>query len=119
MPRSVKRKDFHLEESSVVTVGTTIDLINLRTDLAHCFVGIQFFADAAGTIPAVPGAGTVTVTIETINNENVFESVPDNVITASAGHTVTYDANTLSVKLVPAGITTATHMKAVWTAHRT
>ncbi len=118
MGRRIKQPDFELVESDVVTVGTTITVPGLRADFPHCFLGVQFFSDAAGKVPAVPGAGTVVVTVETINSEGIFEAVPDNTIDATAPHTVSWDANSAKVKLVPAGITTATHWKAVWTANR-
>lgn len=116
--RRIQQPDFELVESAVVTVATTIEIAGLRCDFPHCFVGVQFFDSADGDTPATPGAGTITVTAETINSEGVFEAVPDNVITAAARHTVTYDANATKVKLVPNGVTTATHYKAVWTGNR-
>jgi len=116
--RRIKQPDFELVESDAVTVATTIDLIGLRADFPHCFVGVQFFADAAGATPATPGAGTAVVTLETINSEGIFEAPPSNTIDATAPHTVNWDANTSKVKVVPSGITTATHWKAVWTANR-
>ena len=113
-----KNKDFKLIESVVVEVGDTIDITGLAADYPHNFLGVQFFSDAAGLVPATPGAGTGTITIETINNENVFEAIPDSVIDATLPTTVSWDANTKSFRVVPAGITTATHWKAVWTGNR-
>lgn len=114
-----KNKDFTLVESEVVAVADTIDLTGLAADYPHNFLGVQFFADAAGETPVTPGAGTAVVTVETINNENVFEAIPDSTIDATAPTTVSWDANSKSVKIVPTGITTATHWKAVWTGNRT
>ncbi len=114
-----KNKDFALVESVVVAVADTIDLTGLDSDFPHNFLGVQFFSDAAGLVPVTPGAGSGVVTVETINNENVFESIPDSTIDATAPSTVSWDANSKSVRIVPAGITTATHWKAVWTGNRT
>ncbi len=102
--------------SVIVTVATTIDIVG-REDFPHNFLGIQFFSDANGT-PATAGAGTGTVTVETINNEGVFEAPPSNVITAATPTTVSWDGNTKAIKIVPAGITTATHWRAVYTSNR-
>lgn len=114
-----QNKDFELVESAVVPVGTTIDLTGLAADFPHNFLGVQFFADAGGTTPATPGAGTAVITVETINNESTFETIPDSTITAATPTTVSWDANSKSVRIVPAGITIATHWKAVWTGNRT
>lgn len=114
---TIAQPSFELRESSIVAVAATINL-PIKDDFAHNFVGVQFFADAAGLTPVTPGAGTVTITVETINNLSVFEAPPDNVIDATAPVTVTWDANTRQVKAVPTGITTATHYKLVWTGNR-
>lgn len=116
-PPALTQPDFELRESSIVTVGTTINL-PIKDEFPHNFVGVQFFADAAGLTPATPGAGTVTITVETVNGLSVFEAVPSNVIDGTAITTVSWDANTRQVKAVPAGITTATHYKLVWTGNR-
>ena len=113
------KRGYRKRTSNVEVVADTIIIDGISPEVAHCFVGAQFFSDAGGTTPVTPGAGTVTVTVETVNSEGAFETVPDNVLTASATHTATWDANTLRVKLVPLGITVATHWKAVWTGNVT
>lgn len=105
--------------SAVVTVATTIELNNLFASNPHCFAGVEFFADAAGLIPATPGAGTITVTVGTANNGPLFEPAPDNVIDATAPTTVSWDGSTKSVKAVPSGVTTATHYRLLVTQHKT
>ena len=110
--------DFELRESAIVAVGVTINL-PISDEFPHNFVGVQFFADAAGLTPATPGAGTVAITVETVNSLGVFEAIPDSTITGATPTTVSWDANTRQVKAVPAGITTATHYKLVWTGNRT
>ncbi len=116
--RDVEQPGFKLSYSAIVVVGDTIDLDGLRADYPHCFVGVQFFADAEGAAPAVPGAGTVLVTVATVNTTPSFEVVPNNTITAPTPTTVPWDGNTAAVKLVPTGITTATHWRAVVTQNR-
>lgn len=114
----VKKGDMRVFESDVEAVADTIILDGLTEEMPHCFIGVQFFSDAGGTTPATPGAGTVAVTVETLNNEPVFEAVPDSPIDATAPTTLSWAANTKRVRLVPTGITTATHWKAVWTGNR-
>lgn len=118
MGSSPQFKDFRVERSDIVAVGATIDLAGAAANLAHNFVGVQFFADANGAAFATPGAGTVTITVSTVNNEPAFEAPPDNVISATAPTTVSYDASTRVVRAVPSGITTATHYRMVWTGYR-
>ncbi len=116
-PDNNLNRGYRKVESDVEAVADTIIITGVPPEAVHGFVGVQFFDSAAGDTPATPGAGTVTVTVETVNSEGVFEAAPDNVIDATARHTVTYDANTLRVQLVPAGLTVATHWKAVWTGN--
>ena len=118
MARIIENLDFTLLESDVVTVGTTITLDNIDTIKPHVFAGLQFFADAQGTIPATPGAGTVTIDVKTLNNGE-FEAPPNPIIDATAQTTVDWGANTTEVRATPAGITVATHMKLVVTCNKT
>lgn len=103
-------------ESDVVAVGETIELDGLDMGRPHCFVGAQFFSDAAGTTPAVPTAGTVTISVKTFNTQ-VYEPVADPVITASAPTTRSWSGNSIAVKAVPADIDVATHYKIVATCN--
>lgn len=105
--------------SAIVPVADTIDLADLFASNPHCFAGVEFFADAQGAAPATPGAGTVTITIGTVNNGPLFEAAPDNVIDATAPTTVTWDGSTKAVRAVPAGVTTATHYRLIVTQHKT
>lgn len=109
---------FNSYTSDVVVVADTINIEGLQASYPHCFVGVQFFADAAGAASATPGAGTVAVTVETLNSVGIFEAVPDNTIDATAPHTVSWDANTTKVRLTPTGLTTATHWRAVVTINK-
>ncbi len=102
-------------ESEVVAVGTIITLSELDITKLRCFAGVQFFSDAEGTIPAIPSAGTVQIEIQTINTMPVFELAFDHVIIASAPTTVTWAANTQSVRATPTGVTGVTHYKLVVT----
>lgn len=105
--------------SAIVTVATTITLDEIEPGKPHCFAGAQFFANAGGTTPATPGAGTIDVTIKTVNTDPVFETIPASVITAAVPTTVSWAANALAVKAVPSGVTTATHWRIVVTCNET
>lgn len=117
--RRIEQPGFELIESAIVTVATTIDIDGLQANLPHCFVGAQFFDSIDGDTPTTPGAGSVEVTVKTVNNEPNYEEVPGNTIDATAPDTVSWAANSKAVKLVPTGITTATHWRAVVTQNRT
>jgi len=110
---------FALIESPIVTVGTTIDLEGIDAVKPHVFAAVQFFADALGATPATPGAGTVTITVETVNNTPILESPPEAVIDATDLTTVDWGANTKRVIATPAGITVATHYRLIVTCNET
>ena len=118
-PDDTLKRKYRRIESDVEVVADTIIINGLTEEALHNFVGVRFFSDAGGTTPATPGAGTVAVAIETVNNEDVFEPpLPDTgAIDATAPEVVRWDANTKRVQLIPTGITTATHWKAVWTGN--
>lgn len=107
-PRSTK-------ESAISTVATTITLTldDVAAGKSHCFAGVRFFADSSGSTPATPGAGTVTITVETSPTAPVFEAVPSNVITAATPTTVNWGAPTKRVRATPDSITVATHYQLV------
>lgn len=109
---------FTKSESDVFAVGDTITLGGIETANPHCFAGVQFFADASGAMPVTPGAGTVAITVETINNEGIFEAITDPAITATSPTTVDWAANTTRVRATPSGVTVATHYKLVVTTNR-
>ena len=110
-------KTYRRMESDVELVADTIILEGVQADAVHNFIGVLFFSDAAGTTPVVPGAGTVDITVETVNNAGTFEAIPDTPLTAATPETLSWNGNTKSVKAIPAGITTATHYKVVWTGN--
>ncbi len=117
--RSTDLVGFVLIISPIVTVATPMDLEALHTGKPHCFIGVQFFNDALGVTPATPTAGTVVVTIRTINTTPNFEAPPSPTIDATAPKTVTWAANTLSALTTPSGIVGATHYRSVVTCNET
>ena len=112
-------KTFTLIQSGIVAVASTIDLDGIDASKPHCFAGLQFFADAQGSAPAIPGAGTVSIDILTLNTTPVFEDPPGNIINATALGTISWAANTLNVRATPTGITVATHYRLVVTCNET
>jgi len=78
------------------------------TALPHVFIGVVF-TDNDG-VAATPGAGTFTVTVETLNNPGVFQSIENGTtIDATAAlTTLSVAANITRVRVALTGITTAT-----------
>lgn len=94
--------------SVIVPVATTITLGDdgyLDASIPHCFLGVEMFADAAGTTPATATGGTFTVAVKTLVSPQVAESVPSPVIDAANLSTTSWAANTSEVVVTPAGIT--------------
>jgi hypothetical protein len=82
-----------------------IDLINFP----HVTVSFSYFRAAAATTPAVPGAGTVTVTGR-VNGSQAYSAFADGTVDATdVGDSASRAAPLNNVKATPAGITTATH----------
>ncbi len=114
----VENGPFTLYESSVIAIDSVVTLENLDTTKPHCFIGVQFFSDSDGLIPAVPTIGTVFIQVKTLNTQ-VFEDPPANIIEASAITTVSWAANTVSVRATPSGVDVATYYKVVVTCNET
>ena len=112
-------KTFTLIESDIVTIGSVINLGNIDTSKAHCFVGAKFFANADGDVQAIPDAGTITIEVETLNTSPVLEEIPDAIINAAAPCTRSWAANTRRVVATPDGITVASHYRIVVTCNET
>jgi len=103
-------------------VNTTVTTVYLNNDLRmnlrpHCMIGVRF-TDSAGAT-ATPGAGTYTVTVETMNNPGVFQSIENGTTvdaTAALG-TLDFLGNATRVRVVSTGITTATHFDITLTSN--
>lgn len=118
MSRKIEQPEFTFLESDIFLVDAVITSDAPDATQPHCFAGCQFFSDAAGT-PAVPTAGTVAISIETVNTQPIFEDIPANVIDATAPLTLSWAANTKRVRATPTGIVGATHYRLVVTANKT
>ena len=114
----VRTSDAQLFEeavSSAILIANTVVLTNpVSNNLSHCFVSVQFF-DVSGD-PATPTAGTVAITVKTLNSEK-FEAVSGSPITASAPVTLNFAANVSEIQAVPTGLDVANNYKLFVTAN--
>lgn len=114
--RRGENKFVSVHESAVTAIGANIELDGIDMMRPHCFAGVQFFSDAAGTTPAVPTVGSVVIKVKTLNTQ-LFEQLVDGTITAAAPASVSWAANTTAVKAEPTGVDVATHYKLVVTCN--
>lgn len=105
--------------SAIVTVGTEIVLDGIDSSKTHCFIGTQYFDDAAGTMVASPTGGKVTLAVETVNSAPVFEPFTGDIIAPAAIFTASVAANVNRVKATPLTISGATHWRIVVTCNDT
>ncbi len=102
----------------ILTEGVTAGFV--ISGFTHIFLGVRFFDAADGAI-VTPGAGTMTISVQTINTlalEAVWESPTTNTIAAATPTTIDWAANTHAVKVAQASVTTATHWRVAITANR-
>lgn len=109
------------EGNAVGSTFTSVvgDLFNKGiTELAHVFIGVTFTDDDG--VAATPGAGSYTVTVETINNPGVFQSITNGttVSATAAATTLSVAANIIRIRVAPTDITTATKFNVRVTANR-
>ena len=106
-------------KSQLVNTTITTDYLNVEgiTMNPHVFVGVTF-TDSNGAA-VTPGAGTYTVTAETLNNPGVFQTlVNGSTIDATAAlTTLSAGANITRFRVVSASITTATLLNIKITAN--
>ena len=107
-----------IRESSIPlpAIGAS-DELPVDSTKPHCFVGVQFFDDDQGATPATPSAGTVTISVKTLNSTPVPQSPDPDVIMADAPEDISFDGNADRVKAQPAGIIGASFYKLVVTCN--
>lgn len=99
--------------SAIEAVGNPISLSGLSKVHPHTFVTFEFFGSDDQDDPAVPSAGTLTVTVR-LSERAGYEGFTDNVLTLTgATRTVSVAAPVDSILCTPAAIATATHYRAV------
>ncbi len=106
-------------ESPIAAIAAVITISGMDITRPHCFVGVRFFADSGGAAEAVPTAGTVTISVQTMNTSPRFELIPISVIQALTPETLSWAANTLQVRATPSDVTVATHYRIVVTCNET
>lgn len=93
-------------QSDVVGKADTITLgPRLISASPHCFLGVEMFADAAGTTPATATAGTFTVAVLSTASPQKTEAPVGAAISAASLTQVDWQTNTDTVTVTPAGIT--------------
>jgi hypothetical protein len=94
--------EYNLNDQLVNTTVTTPVMQGELTMCPHVFIGVTF--------NATPGAGTYTVTAETLGNPGVFQSLQNgtSVDATAAASTLSCAANVTRFRVVTTGITTAT-----------
>ncbi len=101
----------------ILTEGTTAGFV--ISGYTHIFLGVEFL-DASDAV-VTPGAGTMTISVQTINTlalEAVWESPTTATITAATPTTIDWAANTHAIKVAQASVTTATQWRVRITANR-
>ena len=88
-------------------VGDTLEIeVGQYWPFSHWFAGVDYFDDADLTTPAIPGAGTIAVTVE-----SVLTDIPSTVATIDATDIidaeVNFATNPNKIIFTPTGITTA------------
>lgn len=103
--------EYNLNAQAVNATITTPVLQGEMTMCPHMFIGITF--------DTTPGAGTYTVTAETLNNPGVFQSIQNgtSVDATAAASTLSCAANVTRVQVVTDSITTATTFNLKLTAN--
>jgi hypothetical protein len=75
--------------------------------------GIEYYSDAAATTPAVPGAGTVTVSATTLVTGQDTAIAGGALDATDITALVKWKEHCTAVTATPAGVTTATHYRLV------
>jgi len=109
---------FAVFESPVVSAATAIKL-GIDAGKTHCFLGAKFYSDAAGETPATPTGGTIAVDIQTLNSSPAYEPPPVSTIDASNPATLSWAANTDSVRATPSGVAGAAYWRILVTCNWT
>lgn len=103
--------EYNLNAQAVNATITTPVLQGEMTMCPHMFIGITF--------DTTPGAGTYTVTVETLNNPGVFQSIVGgtSVDATAAMSTLSVAANVTRIRVVTDSITTAANFNLKVTAN--
>lgn len=113
-PSRVRRK--YTSAVATIVPNDHVLMSGLNPTFENCSIGVHMF-DVSGA-RVVGGAGTFTVSYVTEQTGDAtvaatFEDPTAAVITAATPTTITWKANTIGVKVVEAGVTTALTWQAV------
>ncbi len=90
-------------------VADTLTITGLSEVPVNGFAAARYFADAAFTTPATPGAGTVLIEVKLATNDQGV-TVTDGTLTATdLTAQASWQSNITGVRATPTGLTTATH----------
>lgn len=104
-------------KGNAVNSTVTLDMPSDVTYRPHVFVGLTFTDDNGVT--ATPGAGTFSLSAETLNNPGVYTPLYNATSISATAALTTYSAagNITKVRLVTDSITTATKVNVKVTAN--
>lgn len=99
---SASRRRMMTMQTPAVGPIDIIEVTGLPADFPHNFLSVQFY-DASGD-QIVPTAGTILLEIETVSGSPNFELMVDGVVDATNPATLTWAANTHSLRATPTGL---------------
>ena len=118
MSRQGTNKLVTIHESAVTPVDTGVEMTGIDMSRPHCFLGIKFYTDAAGTDRICSGTGNFDIEVKTYNTEE-YEPFVGNTISVLSPTTVSWAANTLAVRITPEGVVGPAYYKGVLTCNET
>jgi hypothetical protein len=99
---SASRRRMMTMQTAVVGPTDIIEVTGLPAEFPHNFLSAQFY-DASGA-QIIPTSGTILLEIETVSGSPNFELMLDGVIEAADPSTLTWAANTHSLRATPTGL---------------
>lgn len=117
--RKGTNKTFTTITSDIVAIGTPITLEGIDASRPHCHAGVQFFADADGVAAAIPTLGSIVIELQTLASKPLFEMATGSPIIVSNQETISWTANTITVRATPSDLDVATHYRLVIVCNET
>lgn len=99
---SASRRRMMTMQAAAVGATDIIEVTGLPADFPHNFLSAQFYNSDGDQI--VPTAGTILLEIETVSGSPNFEAMIDGVVDARDPATLTWAANTHSLRATPTGL---------------
>lgn len=116
---TAKRMSKEAEDDVTITFVQGTETVEPNPNFPNCYVDVIGLDGLAGS-PVIPGAGTFTVWVKT-DVDGGFKTVGVIAAAEAAGSAgadgaavgLTFTELPIEVKIVPAGVTTATHYRAI------